>query len=196
VLSAIHATRGLVLRRNLVDKRSMRKVIWSILVLFILALGLLLHWTLPSRDVVRILGTDVARQQTVVTNERGEDVTVSRDVRYVNAVTPGGTPRVYRNEDTGWGWPPYFKFDTANLAAEAQNAASSEDDPRWMIVKHYGWRIPIFSAFPNVLSIEPAEGPDQTLIPWLKIVVLVLLVAFAGYLWWWVHGIFKRRDAA
>jgi hypothetical protein len=174
----------------------MRKAIWSILVLFILALGLFLHWTLPSRDVVRILGTDVARQQTVVTNERGEDVTVSRDIRYINAVTPDGTPRVYRNEDTGWGWPPYFKFDTGDLAAEAQNAASTDTDPRWMVVKHYGWRIPIFSAFPNVLSIEPAEGPDQTLIPWLKIVVLVLLVAFAAYLWWWVHGIFKRRDAA
>jgi hypothetical protein len=174
----------------------MRKVIWSILVLFLLALGLLAHWTLPSRDVVRILGTDVARQQTVVTNERGEDVTVSRDIRYINAVMPDGTPRVYRNQDTGWGWPPYFKFDTANLAAEAENMASSEDDPRWMIVTHYGWRIPVFSAFPNALSIEPAEGPDQTLIPWLKIIVLVLLLAFAGYLWWWVHGIFKRRDAA
>jgi hypothetical protein len=173
----------------------MRKVIWSILVLFLLALGLLLHWTLPSHDVVRILGTDVARQQTVVTNERGEDVTVSRDIRYINAVTPDGTPRVYRNEDTGWGWPPYFKFDTANLAAEAQNMASTGDDPRWMIVTHYGWRIPIFSAFPNALSIEPAEGPDQTLIPWLKIFVLVLFVAFAVYMWWWLHGIFKRRDA-
>ncbi len=174
----------------------MRKVIWSILVLFLLALGLLAHWTLPSRDVVRVLGTDVARQQTVATNERGEDVTVSRDIRYINAVTPDGTPRVYRNEDTGWGWPPYFKFDTANLAAEAQNMASSEAAPRWMIVTHYGWRFPVFSAFPNALSIEPAEGPDQTLIPWLKITVLVLLLAFAAYLWWWVHGIFKRRDAA
>jgi len=170
----------------------MRKVIWSILVLFLLALGLLLHWTLPSRDIVRILGTDVARQQTVVTNERGEEVTVSRDIRYINAVTPDGTPRVYRNEDTGWGWPPYFKFDTANLAAQAENMASSEAAPRWMIVTHYGWRIPMLSAFPNALSIEPAEGPDQTLIPWLNIVLLVILAALVTAIWLWIRGLVGR----
>lgn len=172
----------------------MRKVIWSILVLVLLALGLLLHWTLPSRDVVRILGTDVARQQTVVTNARGEDVTVSRDIRYINAVTPDGRPRVYRNEDTGWGWPPYFKFDSANLAAEAQNVASTEAAPRWMIVTHYGWRIPIVSSFPNAISIRPAEGPDQRIIPWIKLTVLVLFLAFAAYMWWWLHRVFKRQD--
>jgi hypothetical protein len=172
----------------------MRKVIWSIFVLVLLGLGLLLHWTLPSRDVVRILGTDVVRQQAVVSNERGEDITRSRDIRYINAVTPAGSPRVYRNEDTGWGWPPYFKFNTANLAAEAQNMASTGDNPRWVIVRHYGWRIPLFSAFPNALSIEPADGPDQTLIPWLKIAVLVLLLGVAAFLWWWLYRMFRERD--
>jgi hypothetical protein len=186
----------LVPDRRLVDISRMRKVIWSIFVLVLLGLGLLLHWTLPSRDVVRILGTDVVRQQAVVSNERGEDITRSRDIRYINAVTPGGSPRVYRNEDTGWGWPPYFKFNTANVAAEAQNMASTGDNPRWVIVRHYGWRIPLFSAFPNALSIEPADGPDQTLVPWLKIAVLVLLLGVAAYLWWWLHRMFRERDEA
>ena len=182
--------------RLLGDIPVMRKVIWSVFVILLLGLGLLLHWTLPSRDVVRILGTDVVRQQVVVSNERGEDVTRSQDIRYINAVTPDGSPRVYRNTDTGWGWPPYFKFDTANLAAEAQDAVSSETDPRWVVVRHYGWRIPLMSTFPNVLSMERVESADQTLIPWLKIIVLVLFVALAGYMWWWLHNVFKRRDAA
>ena len=175
----------------------MRKIVWGFFVLIILAFGLFMHWSLPSRDVVRILGTDVARQQVVVTNPQGEEVTRSRDVRYINTVTPDNTPLVYRNEDTGWGWPPYFKFDSATLAAEAQNRASTtEDNPRWVILTHYGWRIEMFSAFPNAISITPVDGPDQTLIPWLKIIVLVLLVALAVFLWWWLHSIFKRRDAA
>ena len=187
---------GLALGGFHFDMGMMRKVIWSLLVLILLGLGVLLHWTLPSRDVVRILGTDVAREQVVVTNPQGEDVIRSRDIRYINAVSPDGDPMVYRNMDTGWGWPPYFKFDSANLAAEAQNLTSTDADPRWMIVKHYGWRIPIFSTFPNAISISPAEGPDQTVIPWVKIIVLALLIGFAAYLWYLVHNIFKRRDAA
>lgn len=175
----------------------MRKIIWAFFVLVLIAFGLFMHWSLPSRDVVRILGTDVARQQVVVENPQGEEVTRARDIRYINTVSPSGKPMVYRNMDTGWGWPPYFKFDSADLAAEAQNRASTtEEDPRWMIVTHYGWRIPIVSAFPNAVSIAPAEGPDQTLIPWVKITVLALLVALAAFLWWWLHSIFKRRDAA
>ena len=175
----------------------MRKIIWSLFVLILLAFGLFMHWSLPSRDVVRILGTDVTRSDSpAATNQDGQQVTRTRDVRYINTVSPDGDPMVYRNMDTGWGWPPYFKFDSADLAAQAQNLTSTEADPRWMIVTHYGWRIPIFSAFPNALSITPAEGPDQTLTPWLKLIVLVLLVAVAAFLWWWLHSIFKRRDAA
>ncbi len=46
---------------------------------------------------------------------------------------------VYRNEDTGWGWPSYFKFDTANLQTEADDLSSTAarsqmggDDPLWL----------------------------------------------------------------
>ena len=45
---------------------------------------------------------------------------------------------VYRNEDTGWGWPPYFKFDTKNLQTEAADLISSKEEPQWVILTHYG----------------------------------------------------------
>lgn len=173
---------GLVLGAGVCDSAAMRKIVWAILAVAFFLIAAVLHWTLPSRDIVRILGTDVVRQQVVVTNERGEDVTVSRDIRYINSVSPSGGPRVYRNEDTGWGWPPYFKLDSADLAARAQDAVSSEAEPRWMIVTSYGWRLQWFSKFPNAVSIERAEGPDQTLIPWFHIIVWVLLLAAAAYL--------------
>lgn len=171
----------------------MRYVKWTLIAVLAVLVGGFLYWTLPARDIVRILGTEVARQQVEVTNAQGQEVWRSRDVRYIKAVTPEGRPRVYRNEDTGWGWPPYFKFDSANLAAMADNAASTEANPRWVIVTHYGWRLPIFSRFPNAVSIAPAEGPDQRLIPWFNIGVIAVLLILAGLVWRWIAGFFTRR---
>lgn len=171
----------------------MRYIVWTILAVVFLLIAAVLHWTLPSSEIVRLLGTDVVRQQVVVTNERGEDVTVSRDIRYINAVSPSGAPMVFRNEDTGWGWPPYFKLNSADLAARAQDSISSEAAPRWMIITSYGWRLQWFSKFPNAVAIERAEGPDQTLIPWFNIIIWVLYLAVAGYLARRVHLFFEAR---
>ena len=173
----------------------MRNIVWSIFILVVLGLAAVLHWTLPSRDIVRVLGTDVVRQQVVTTNERGEEVTRARDIRYINAVNARGAPRVYRNEDTGWFWPPYLKLDSADLAARAQDAVSSENDPRWMIIRSYGWRLQWFSKFPNAVSIARAEGPDQTLIPWFNGIVWVLFLAAVAYLARRLHLFFQARAA-
>jgi hypothetical protein len=168
----------------------MRTAKWTLITLLVLAVAGFLHWSLPGRDVVRILGTEVQRRTEGSGPEGQVRVT---DVRFIKAVSPDGDPRVYRNEDTGWGWPPYFKFNSANLAAVADDAVSSEDDPRWMVVRHYGWRIPMISAFPNALSIRAATGPDQLLIPWTAIVVVVLLVGGVGYVWLRVRRWLARR---
>ena len=135
-----------------------------------------LHYSLPSRDVVRIVGTDVVRQDAERRDARGNRVSVTRDVRFIYAKWPGGGDRVYRNEDTSWGWPPYFKFDTADLAAQATDLVSTAGAPDWVVVRHYGWRIPVLSIFPNALSIRPASGPDESPWPWFNIVFITLLV--------------------
>lgn len=154
----------------------MRYAKWTLIALVVAVIGGFLHWSLPSRDIVRIVDTEVRRVDTTEAAS-DQDTTRTRDVRMISAMTPDDAPRVYRNEDTGFGWPPFFKFDSANLAARAQDAVSGEEDPRWMIVTHYGWRIPLVSAFPNAVDIRPAEGPDQRLIPWFNITLLVLLAA-------------------
>jgi hypothetical protein len=135
-----------------------------------------LHYSLPSRDVVRIVGTDVVRQDVERRDAQGNRLTVTRDVRFIQAKSPGGGDRVYRNEDTGWGWPPYFKFDTADLAAQATDLVSTAAAPVWVVVRHYGWRIPVLSMFPNALSIRPASGPEESPLPWFNIVFITLLV--------------------
>jgi len=86
---------------------------------------------------------------------------------------------VFRNEDTGWGWPPYLKFNSADLTAEAQAFASDQNKP-WVLVKYYGWRIKIFSMFPNALNLKEVER-DYTHFPLFNIlffVVLIFLVFF------------------
>lgn len=154
-------------------------MIWFRRALFatlLVAVAVFLHWSLPSHDVVRILNTEVVRMNVETTDAQGRAVTVSRDLRLINAAKPSGAPRVYRNEDTGWGWPPYFKFDSANLAARAADMASTAEAPRWVIVTHYGMRLTWFSAFPNALGIRPTDNPDQYVIPWIKIVALVVVL--------------------
>ena len=49
------------------------------------------------------------------------------DVRFIAAVRPNGKPFVYRNEDTGWIWPPYFKYDSSNLQAKATDLRSTAE---------------------------------------------------------------------
>ncbi len=42
--------------------------------------------------------------------------------------------RVFRNEDAGWGWPPYLKFNSAVFTAESQEFATDQTKP-WVLVK-------------------------------------------------------------
>lgn len=108
--------------------------------------------------MVQISGTDIKRVDTgsgkVVNKEdlESRSPVETYDVRYINAVSRSGKIMVYRNEDTGWGWPPYLKFDSVDLTAQAQAYATPADKP-WVLVKYYGWRIHILSTFPNVISL-------------------------------------------
>jgi hypothetical protein len=98
-------------------------------------------------------------------------------VFFIQAKRTNDRVMVYRNEDTGWGWPPYFKFDTSNLQAEAADLKSTAEAPKWVAIKHYGWRNELISIFPNAVSVRAVEGPDVRIIPWFNLFVLTLLFA-------------------
>ena len=161
------------------------KIKWGIRIVLILIVGAFLHYTLPQRDIVQIINT--YNKNTPIgsnwmfysiedTGTGVETTSFIRDIRYIDAVFPdGNSVMVYRNEDTGWFWPPYFKWDSSTLQAEAQNLKSDKTNPQWVAVTHYGWRLPIFSIFPNAVSITKVDGPNVTLIPWVNIVILTLL---------------------
>ncbi len=171
----------------------MQYVRWSLIGFVVLLVGGFLHYTLPQRDIVRIVGTyetfvDFGMNRIFYADSGGLD---NKDVLFIQGVNANGRERVYRNEDTNF-WPPYLKFDTANLQTAAADTVSTAADPVWVIVTHYGWRSTLFTAFPNAVSIRPATGPDQTLIPWFNIGFFVALAALL--LWLRARWIRFRED--
>ena len=178
----------------------MRYLKWAILALVALFVFAFLHYTLPQRDFVRIVGTNTQRMDLgenslfYASPDAGTSAaaTDSRDVKFIQAVFPDGGTIVYRNEDTGWGWPPFFKVNSFDVQAQATDLTSTDQAPRWVVVTHYGWRNQLFSIFPNALSIREVASPDVTVIPWFNI-FFFLAVAFILFLIYRMWQQFRER---
>ncbi len=163
-------------------------------VIFVVVFGFL-HYLLPQHDIARINGTEIIRMDFSSFNrlfyaqsDSGNAENETRDVRLINTVKKktmllGFIRRdaegvmVYRNEDTGWIWPPYFKFDSSDLQAEAADHTSTGADPQWVVITHYGWRNRFFTIYPNAIAIRPVDGPDARVIPWFNIFFFVFIGA-------------------
>ena len=175
------------------------KIIFRVTV-FVMA-GLFLHYVLPQHDVVKVTSTEIIRTDFSNLNrmfyaqaDSGSAEQPTRDLRLINTQKQdtfllGFVQRdssgvmVYRNEDTGWIWPPYFKFDSADLQAEAANLARGDE---WAVVTHYGWRVRWASIYPNAVGVRTISGPDVSIIPWFNIfffVFLMVAVAFLRAMW-------------
>ena len=175
----------------------LRYIKWGFWIIIFTVLASFLHYTMPQRDIVYITNTS-NRLMTFGSNsifwaspDSGTDEVagaVQRDILFIDTVMRNGKVMVYRNEDTGWIWPPYLKFDSSNLQAEARNLISTEAAPRWVAMRHYGWRAPWLSVFPNAISVTEVSGPNVRLIPWFNIVFLTFLAAlFWGIRVRWVR---------
>lgn len=179
-----------------------RFIKWGFVLAVLVIVGGFLNYTLPQREVVRVIST-YNRVTQIGSNwifysiedagTGAETTSTSRDVRYIDAAYPNSDRTMtYRNEDTGWVWPPYFKWNSSTLQAEATNYISTEAAPKWVAVTSYGWRIPFVSAFPNAVHIAPVASPDVRLIPWVNIIVLVML-AFLVLMGWRMLAQFRER---
>lgn len=172
----------------------------TIRIILFLIFGALFHYVLPQHDVVKITSTEVIRQDFTSFNrifyaqaDSGSAELTTRDLRLINTVKRktfllGFIPReaekvmVYRNEDTGWIWPPYFKFDSSDLQAEAAAIVASANNEQWAILTHYGWRNRFFTIFPNAVGIKPIDGPDVRIIPWFNIFFFAFLIVGALFI--------------
>lgn len=177
----------------------MRYVKWTFWTLLATVIFGFLHYTLPQHDIVRVADTYEKRidfgENSIfwAAPDTGNAVGgANRDVFFIQTIKPNGKPLVYRNEDTGWGWPPYFKLDTSNLQAEASDLKSGKADPVWVSVTHYGWRNEFLSIYPNAVGVKIVESPDVRIIPWVSIVILLVL-AFLVFMLWRMWQQFMER---
>lgn len=177
--------------------RTVKNVILGLIAFVLLAF---FYYVLPQHDVARITGTEIIRMDFSNVNriffaqkDSGNVELTTRDVRLINTVRKktfllGFIQRekegvmVYRNEDTGWIWPPYFKFDSSDLQAEALANVSTPDKPQWVVITHYGWRNRFFTIYPNAVAIRPVDGPDVRVIPWFNIFFFVFLAVAALFI--------------
>lgn len=164
---------------------------WIFGISFWVLVACVFHYTLPQVDIVRVTDTYEKRidpgENSIFWAQAdvGSDGTLTnRDVFFIQTRRAKGDVMVYRNEDTGWGWPPYFKFDTSNLQAESADAKSTSDAPQFYAIKHYGWRNEFMTVFPNAISIRPVDGPNASKgIPYLNIFILLLFAAVVYGIW-------------
>lgn len=167
-------------------------IIRTLLVLLVAApVVTFFHFFLPRSIIVAVTSTDVRRldndnNQVGQSDKPGTD---TRDVFFINTTVPGTDEvAVFRNEDTGFGWPFYFKFNDSDINAKAAKLAA---DKAYAKVTYYGFRIQLFSMWPNVVSIERANLGDSTF-PWGRLIFLVVVGALGGYAWWKLRGFFGR----
>jgi hypothetical protein len=157
-------------------------VILGAIILVVAGGALGLYYVLPQYDVVLITGVEVKRvdDDGVINAENPADGP-TRDVYFINTEDPiSKKVMVYRNEDTGWSFPWYFKFDSADVQAKAQGY--SRDAQQLALIRHYGWRIQILSVFPNITEIEATNSRDEPF-PWFNTIffsVLTLVLLFVA----------------
>lgn len=173
----------------------MKQIIKYFLILvslsFFIVIGGIVNYAMPSYDETYVTGMEVRRMDKdgVISKSNPADGEV-RDVYFLFTESEPNKVMVYRNEDTGWGLPPYFKFGSADIQAKAQAYANEKQRVQ---IKYYGWRINWMNEFRNIVSIKPlleGETVAKPIVSYVLYGVIVLLFFLSVQL---IRGIFRKE---
>ncbi|MDG2954498.1 DUF1523 family protein [Bisgaard Taxon 10/6] len=134
-------------------RKAIKYFLITVVVLFHAVLFAGIHFVFPHYETTHVTGVEVKRvdKDGPITKANPQDGP-TRDVYYIYTQrTDESKPTVYRNEDTRWGFPFYFKFDSAVQQARASGFAQNK---KMVEVKYYGWNIVMFNEFRNVISMK------------------------------------------
>jgi hypothetical protein len=179
----------------------------TFLAMFAIAFYMFWDYTLPSYSIVKIVEIDTHRMDKDGNFIEKDDLqAVGRDVFFIlskpthfekDPKTGEDVPVAdldkstisVRNEDTGWRFPWYFKFDTTDLQGDA---AALRD--HFAVIETYGYRFQFWSWFANALSVSEYK-PGMTIINWTRIVVWTIFAILAGF-GYALYRRIKKRIAA
>lgn len=134
------------------------------------------NFVFPHYHITHISGVEVKRvdKDGPITKSNPADGP-TRDVYYIYTQPQPDSEKVmvYRNEDTRWGFPFYFKFDSADLQAKAAGFATEK---KLVQIKYYGWRIVMFDEFRNAISVKAVEPGTTASLPIASYVMYFLLL--------------------
>ncbi|MGH6812739.1 MAG: DUF1523 family protein [Methylocella sp.] len=155
----------------------LRRNLFGAVIAVLVAAGpvVFIYYFLPHREVLRIVGTDTRRPLGTTKSDVSTHM-----VFFINAEdVETKKPRVFHNEDTRWGFPWYFKFNSAELQALAQSIAGVRGTA---LVTYYGWRIKILSVVPNVTNIKRAAPDQKPPIPWFNLGFAAVVIGGGAWL--------------
>ncbi|MCD8213772.1 MAG: DUF1523 family protein [Campylobacter sp.] len=147
----------------------------SLAVILHLCLAVLVNFSFPHYDKAIITGGEVKRMDKdgLIDASNPAD-SPTRDVYFIYTKQPNGDKVMpYRNEDTRWVFPFYFKFNSADLQARAQSFSGTD---KTVQVKFYGWRIALFDEFRNAVSIKEINADESVSLPIMSYVFYVILL--------------------
>ena len=138
------------------------------------------NYLLPAYNQTYVTGIEVKRMDrdgaiTKVKPIVGE----TRDVYFINTKIDNDL-MVYRNEDTRFSFPFYFKFDSADIEARAQAFSNAK---QLVEIKYYGWRNQFIDEFPNVISIRKLDNMADKSHPILTYInnIILLICWIVGF---------------
>jgi hypothetical protein len=157
------------------------KIALVVFTVFALAFSCLLHYYLPRKELVSITGIDSKRAEAIPVESDRADDNRPQDIYYIYVLDADNSPGIFSNINTAWGFPPYFKFDAADMQSKASSLVGKQ-----VVIRYYGWRNQILNLFPNITSFEPGDE-SSALTSWVRLAVFglwifVLVLIFPRYL--------------
>lgn len=173
---------------------ALRKAAMALMIIVLLAVAGLLTSVLPQHRVVYVDGTEVRRGDATVVASSTTPVPLSggADVYYLHTSNPARTDVfVYRNEDTGFGFPWYLKFDSSEVQGRAELLKQKPE--QMALVTYYGWRVPVLKLYPNAVNIE---AWDRTETPWpvFNTLFSAFFLLMTGSVYWKLRRFRKARQ--